>query len=174
MREAVEAGLRGVRQRIDVGVLNGERFAVMAGTGVDAITMRDVTKSAKEHVGALAYFRSGIRAVKEPAAHLEIRVDGKPWFEGAASCVLVGNVGKIQGGIELFPDASPIDGKLELAVITADAGLDWARLLARVATGHPNKSPFVRTASMAHNRLGRHLGPRAAPKGTPWHFRSSS
>src|SRR5450631_540058 len=30
---AVEVGLHGARRRLDVGVLNGERFAVMAGVG---------------------------------------------------------------------------------------------------------------------------------------------
>jgi diacylglycerol kinase (ATP) len=142
---AVELGLGGVRQRLDVGTLNGERFAVMAGTGVDAITMRDVTKSAKKRLGRLAYFRSGMNAVRRPPAQMQIRVNGKPWFSGKASCVLVGNVGTITGGLELFPRASPIDGKLELGVVTAKTLLEWARVFARVVTGHASRSPFVRT-----------------------------
>ncbi len=142
---AVELGLRGVRQPLDVGVVNGERFAVMAGTGVDAITMRDVSKSAKKRIGRLAYLRSGMNAVRRPPARTKIHVNGKAWFSGRASCVLVGNVGTITGGIKLFPRASPIDGKLELAVVTADTELEWARVFARVVTGHASRSPFVRT-----------------------------
>ncbi len=142
---AAEVGLHGVRQRLDVGVVNGERFAVMAGTGLDAITMRDVSKAEKERVGRLAYFRSGLRAVRKPSVQLKIRVNGKSWFSGKASCVLVANVGTITGGIELFPKASPVDGALELAVITARSKLDWARVFARVATGHASRSPFVKT-----------------------------
>lgn len=142
---AVELGLRGVRQPLDVGIVNGERFAVMAGTGVDAITMRDVSKSAKKRIGRLAYFRSGMNAVRKAPVQTRIRVNGKPWFSGRASCVLVGNVGTITGGIKLFPKASPIDGKLELAVVTADTELEWARVFARVVTGHASRSPFVRT-----------------------------
>jgi diacylglycerol kinase (ATP) len=142
---AVELGLRGVRQPLDVGIVNGERFAVMAGTGVDAITMRDVSKSAKKRIGRLAYFRSGMSAVRRPPVQTKIRVNGKPWFSGRASCVLVGNVGTITGGIKLFPKASPIDGQLELAVVTADTELEWARVFARVVTGHASRSPFVRT-----------------------------
>ena len=34
--EAVEIGLRGKARTLDVGTLNGERFAVMAGAGLDA------------------------------------------------------------------------------------------------------------------------------------------
>lgn len=143
--DAVALGLRGARQAIDVGVVNGECFAVMAGTGADAITMRDVTKTAKKRVGALAYFRSGIHAIHQPPTSLAIRVNGKAWFEGDASCMLIGNVGAIQGGIELFPNASPVDGKLELAVVTAKTPMEWARVFARVGTGHASRSPFVRT-----------------------------
>ena len=142
---AVKIGLQGVRQPLDVGVLNGERFAVMAGTGLDAITMRDGTKSAKKRLGRVAYFRSGMKAVRNPPVQMEIRVNGKPWFSGKASCVLAGNVGTITGGIKLFPKASPIDGKLELAVVTAKTVLEWARVFARVVTGRGSRSPFVRT-----------------------------
>ena len=54
-------------------------------------------------------------------------------------------VGTITGGIKLFPKASPVDGKLELAAVTASTALEWARVLARVATGHAERSPFVKT-----------------------------
>ena len=33
----VEIGLRGMRRRLDAGTVNGERFAVMAGIGFDAL-----------------------------------------------------------------------------------------------------------------------------------------
>ena len=38
---AVDIGLHGARRRLDVGVMNGERFAVMAGAGFDARMIRD-------------------------------------------------------------------------------------------------------------------------------------
>jgi diacylglycerol kinase (ATP) len=142
---AVALGFHGAHQPLDVGVINGERFAVMAGTGVDAITMRDVTTAEKKKVGRLAYFRSASNALRGPAFEATIHVNGKRWFTGRATCVLAGNVGAITGGIEVFPNASPIDGKLELAVVTASTALQWARVFARVATGHASRSPFVRT-----------------------------
>ncbi len=37
LRAAVAVGLHGARRTIDVGRINGERFAVMAGTGLDAL-----------------------------------------------------------------------------------------------------------------------------------------
>jgi len=143
--QAVDLGLHGIRQALDVGVVNGERFAVMAGTGLDAVTMRDVSTGEKERLGRLAYFRSGMNAVRRDPVLLSIAVNGKTWFAGKASCVLVGNVGTITGGIKPFPDASPVDGKLEIAVVTAKSTMDWARVFARLATGHASRSPFVRT-----------------------------
>ena len=36
---------------------------------------------------------------------MTVTVDGERWFEGKASCVLVGNLGTIIGGISAFDDA---------------------------------------------------------------------
>ena len=73
-----------------------------------------------------------------------IKIDGTPWFDGEASCVLLGNVGKITGGIPAFDDARPDDGWLEVGVATAAGAMQWARTLGRMAVGRSEKSPFVR------------------------------
>ncbi len=75
----------------------------------------------------------------------KISVDGVSWYDDKASCILVGNVGQLFGGVEAFEDASPEDGKLELGVVNADGVVDWARTLARTAAGNATKSPFVST-----------------------------
>ena len=49
------------------------------------------------------------------------------------------------GGIEVFPDARPDDGSLELGIVTADGPVQWVRTLGRTAVGDPDQSPFVRT-----------------------------
>jgi diacylglycerol kinase family enzyme len=58
--------------------------------------------------------------------------------------VLLGNVGRITGGIPAFDDAEPDDGFLEIGVATAGGALEWARTLGRVAVGRSERSPFVR------------------------------
>ena len=65
---------------------------------------------------------------------------GTSWFDGDASCVLVGNVGKILGGVNAFEHAKTDDGLLDLAVITAEGAVQWARTLARATFGHAEKS----------------------------------
>ena len=140
---AVHIGLHGARRRLDVGIANGERFAVMAGAGFDALVMRDVDSARKKRLGRLAYFRSGVHAMRAKAVGMTVRVDGTTWFEGKASAVLVGNVGTVTGGFKVFPDASDRDGVLEVGVVTARSVWQWLRVLSRVARGRPQRSPFV-------------------------------
>lgn len=140
---AVEIGLHGARRKVDVGVINGERFAVMAGAGFDAIIMRKVDSAGKKRLGRLAYFRTSVQAMRAKAVRMKVRVDGASWFDGKASAVLLGNVGTVTGGFKVFPDASDQDGLLEVGVVTAQSVWQWLRVLSRVANGRPERSPFV-------------------------------
>ena len=117
LRAAVEIGLRGPRHRLDLGQLNGEHFAVMAGAGFDAEMIRDADRSLKKRVGRMAYVWTGLRHVRDGAVPTKVRIDGATWFDGMASCVLVANVGKIAGGIPAFDDARPDDGWLDVGVV---------------------------------------------------------
>jgi diacylglycerol kinase (ATP) len=143
LAQAVAIGLHGSRRSLDVGVLNGERFAVMAGAGFDARIMAGVDSAAKERFGRLAYFGSGARAMRSGRRHMKIKVDGDVWFEGKASCVLFGNVGTLMGGLRIFPDAQPDDGLLEVGVVTAHRLLDWLRVATRIVSHDPASSPMV-------------------------------
>lgn len=142
--KAVEIGLRGARRKIDVGVMNGERFAAMAGTGFDAIMIRDTSAAAKETFGRLAYFESSVKALRARRVRMKIFVDGKVWFKGKASCALTGNIGTVTGGLKVFPEAVPDDGILEVGVVTAMHVWQWAEIFSRVALGHLSGSPLVR------------------------------
>jgi diacylglycerol kinase (ATP) len=143
IERAVAIGLRGERKRLDVGRFAGERFAVMAGVGFDAAMIRD-SDHLKDKVGRVAYLWSGSKNLPAEVFEAKIRVDGTKWFDGRASCILVGNVGELFGGVEVFPDASADDGLLEVGVVTAEGLVQWTRTLARTAAGDPVKSPFVR------------------------------
>jgi diacylglycerol kinase (ATP) len=154
---AVVIGLSGARRAIDVGRLNGERFAVMAGAGFDAAMIHDADAGLKDRIGRIAYVWTGARNIKAKPFAAKIRVDGTSWFDDTASLILVGNVGKLFGGVEAFDDAQPDDGMLELGVVTADGLVQWARTMARTAVGTPAKSPFVRVtrARSIEVKLGR-------------------
>ena len=140
---AVATGLHGTRRAIDVGRLNGERFGVMAGAGLDAAMIRDADAGLKDRVGRIAYVWTGARNIGSKPFKAKIRVDGATWFDDTTSCILVGNVGNLFGGIAAFDDARPDDGMLELGVVTAESMLEWARTIARTAVGTTDRSPFV-------------------------------
>ena len=146
IESAVGIGLHGERRKLDVGRFNGERFAVMAGAGFDAAMIRDAGDGGlKERFGRAAYVWTGSKNLRSKPFTTEIKVDGANWYRGKASCILFGNVGKLFGGIDAFEDARPDDGQLEVGVITADGLLEWGRMVARVAVGTPDSSPFAQT-----------------------------
>ncbi len=143
LEKAVHIGLHGRNRTLDVGVMNGEHFAVMAGVGLDALMIRDADAGLKDRFGRAAYIWTGARHVRAAPVAMKIKVDGHTWFDDKASCVLVANVGSIGGGVTAFDHASPTDGKLDIAVMTADGAWQWMRTLTRATIGHAEKSPLV-------------------------------
>jgi diacylglycerol kinase (ATP) len=140
---AVRVGLHGDRRALDTGSVNGEHFAVMAGAGFDARMIAGANRGMKERLGRAAYLYTGATSLFARGARAIVEVDGRHFFEGQVSCVLAGNVGKVLGGVELFPAARPDDGVLELGVVTAGNLVEWVRTLGRVAAGGTERSPFV-------------------------------
>jgi diacylglycerol kinase (ATP) len=147
IEHAVSTGLRGERRKLDVGRFNGERFAVMAGAGFDASMIQQADGGLKDRLGRVAYVWTGSQSLRAKPFKAKITVDGVPWYAGAASCILVGNVGRLFGGIEVFEDARPDDGRLEVGVVNADGVADWVRTLARTAVGQAERSPLVQATS---------------------------
>jgi diacylglycerol kinase (ATP) len=147
IEEAVKVGLHGRRRPLDLGRLNGEHFAVMAGAGLDALMIRDADRGLKDKAGRLAYVWTGLRNVDAGKVEMTIDVEGDRWFEGEASCVLVANVGTLVGGLSPFDRAEPDDGVLEIGVVEAEGALQWARVLGRMVVGDVERSPFTRTTS---------------------------
>jgi diacylglycerol kinase (ATP) len=153
IRRAVSIGLHGDRRRLDVGRFNGERFGVMAGAGFDAAMIHDADGGLKDRLGRVAYLWTGSENLRAKPFKAKISVDGATWYEGKASCILVGNLGRLFAGVEAFEDASPEDGRLELGVVNADGVTDWVRALARTAAGSAARSPFVRVTKARSIRV---------------------
>ena len=131
IEQAVEIGLDGERRRLDVGRFNGERFAVMAGSGMDATMIRNADGGLKDRLGRAGYVWAGLKAARSKSFGAEIEVDGVGWFRGEATSVLIGNVGELIGHVEVFEDSRPDDGLLEVGVVTAEGYTDWMRTVAR-------------------------------------------
>jgi diacylglycerol kinase (ATP) len=150
--QAVQVALHGDRRRLDVGRFDDERFAVMAGAGFDAAMIKGADEL-KERLGRAAYVVSGASRLDSETFEAKIKVDGTRWYKGPASCILVGNVGELFGGIEVFADAQPDDGKLEVGVLTSEGPVQLVRAAARTALGSAEKSPFVRVTQARKVRV---------------------
>jgi diacylglycerol kinase (ATP) len=139
--DIVDLIMSGSRFAIDSGVCNDLTFNVMAGTGFDA-AMIEEADAGKDRLGFLSYVRAGVsNARRRTAFDVDVRVDGTPFFEGPATCVLVGNLGRLKGGVHAFPDASPTDGRLDVAVVTAEGWREWAALMLRTIRRRQHASP---------------------------------
>ncbi len=143
--QAVRIGLHGDRRAIDTATMNGEHFAVMAGAGLDALMLDDADGGLKDRLGRAAYVWTGAKNLGADAVQATVKLDKQVFYRGALSAVLVGNMSRVLGGIEVFDDSEPDDGLLELGVVSAESRLQWVRALARVALGRADDSPFVQT-----------------------------
>ncbi len=140
LNNAVEVALNGQDRAIDLvrihgdGIEEGEHFLVMAGMGFDAAIMEGANEQVKAKIGWLAYVVSGLRNLMFPAAAMEISVDdGEPTTHRART-IVVGNVGFLQAGLPLLPDATIDDGQLDVVLINPARFLHWLLVVVRVIT----------------------------------------
>lgn len=111
---------------IDVGRVDGNTFVVMAGMGFDAAIMAEAAGAAKERLGWLAYFVAGLKRIRTGPISVDIGLDARDGVtSGQVRTVIVGNVGELQGGLALLPEADPTDGVLDVAVLAPRTVTDW-------------------------------------------------
>jgi YegS/Rv2252/BmrU family lipid kinase len=138
---AVEVALHGERRRLDVGAMGDDRFVVMGGIGFDAAMLRDADPRLKERLGAVAYVISGLGQLRRRPTRFHLRLDDGEVIARVGQGVLVGNLGRLQGGLPIMPDARPDDGLLDVAVLRTRTLPDWVRLAARVLLRRRRKDP---------------------------------
>jgi diacylglycerol kinase family enzyme len=150
---AVQIGLHGDRRVLDTGTVNGEHFTVMAGAGLDALMIRDADAGLKDRVGRAAYLWTGAKNLGASPVRAKVNVEGRRFYKGTITCVLVGNVKDVFAGIEVFDGSRPDDGLLELGVVTAKSRTQWVRAISRVVLGRAENSPFVVTTRGTNMRV---------------------
>jgi YegS/Rv2252/BmrU family lipid kinase len=129
---ALVTALTGSDRRLDAGSANGHTFVVMAGLGFDAKMLGESSEPLKKRLGWLAYVLSALRHLRDRPVRVSLVADDGPPIRVRASAVIVGNVGWLQGGIRLLPDALPDDGTLDGVVLSARGLAGWLGLAARV------------------------------------------
>ncbi|MEV6488053.1 diacylglycerol kinase family protein [Actinoplanes sp. NPDC051633] len=124
----VEVALEGGRKRIDVGAVEDQCFAVMAGMGFDAEMLDSTSETAKKRVGSLAYVAGGLKALRRRPMRVRVVLDGGSPMPRRPRAVIVGNVGRLQGGLRLIEDAKPDDGKLDVVILSPNSIGHWLQL----------------------------------------------
>lgn len=108
-------------------------FLVISGLGFDAAMVADTNTRLKARVGWVAYFVSGIRHLHGRRLEMTIQLDDHEPLEVKGRTVLMGNCGRLPGGLVLMPDAELDDGILDVAAIDTRGGIaGWAQLFGEV------------------------------------------
>lgn len=135
--DAVETALSGQDRAVDIVAVGGDdmaetSFTVMAGLGLDAAIMAGAPDELKARMGWPAYVVSALKQLRHPATWVEVSVDGAEPVRRRVRTVVVGNVGSLQAGIPLLPDALIDDGRLDVVMIAPRHTVGWLRLVVRV------------------------------------------
>jgi YegS/Rv2252/BmrU family lipid kinase len=125
VRRALDVALGEHTRVIDLGRIDENCFVVMAGVGFDASVMRDTSEKLKTRIGWLAYVLAGARNLVHRPMFATIRLDEHQYVQGAVRTVLIGNVGRLQGGVSVLPDADPSDGALDVVIVAPRDSSDW-------------------------------------------------
>ncbi|MBC8092025.1 MAG: NAD(+)/NADH kinase [Pseudonocardia sp.] len=126
---ALRVAVDGVDRQLDVGRSGDRAFAVMAGLGFDAKMLAQAPEGAKRRLGWFAYVLSGLRNLGGRRLSAVIWLDDREPMPRRVRTVMVGNVGTLQGGLPLLPDAVPDDGLLDVAIVAPRTLAHWLSLL---------------------------------------------
>lgn len=142
LEQSVEVAVRGEVEAIDLGRIDGEYFALIAGAGLDAEVMAEATDDLKRRFGAAAYLMAGVRAgmknlMTPNTAEFRIVADGEE-IEVTATMVLLANVGQLAArplpvDIQVGPEVSSRDGLLDVAVFAPRSAPEIAEILIQMA-----------------------------------------
>ncbi len=156
--DAVHAALFGDRRKLDMAKIVSQSgvgkkrienekdryFAVLAGVGLDAKVITDADREAKNKLGVFAYLFSALRNLGRRSVVVRIRLDdSNRIIRRRAKSVMVANMGRIQGGLDMIPGALPDDGLLEVAILKAETLGHWFRLAFSLITRRMKDDPSI-------------------------------
>ncbi len=140
--DAVDVALSGKPYALDLARTgDGKYFAIMGGIGLDAQVIADAGREAKRRLGVLAYVWSTLKNLPRRRQLVEILLDDRPPLRQRVKTVMVANMGRITGGLEAVPTASPSDGLLDVVVVRTETPGQWLRLLLFALLGRTQQDP---------------------------------
>ncbi|MGI8408124.1 MAG: diacylglycerol/lipid kinase family protein [Actinomycetota bacterium] len=152
--EAADLAGSGRRRALDVVEAQwdgGSHLFVNASMGGFTVQVnKRIDEDLKKKVGPLAFWIGGVMAAKD-LERFTATVNG----ESIVDCVAlgVGNGRTCGGGVEIWPDASPTDGLLDVCALPVCSALDAAKLLKRIRNGDHVELEGVRVFQVPEVKL---------------------
>lgn len=138
----IAAAFTGRTQPIDIGIARITRpsgavedaaFIVMAGMGLDAAMIANTRPTLKKAVGWVAYVDGAARSLPRARPfRLVYQIDGGRLHSVRTFSILFANCGALPAGIALIPDASIVDGALDVVLIQPRGWWGWLAVWRKV------------------------------------------
>lgn len=116
------------------GTIDEHAFVVMGGMGLDAAMIANTSSQLKKTVGWVAYVDGAARSL--PAARpfrAMYQVAGHRIHNAKVQSILFANCGSLPAGLELIPEASIVDGDLDIVIFQPKGPFGWLFVWRRVA-----------------------------------------
>lgn len=131
---AVESFIEGRVRTIDLGETDQGPFVMNATMGYDAAAIADAADHSDAALGRLRFLTAGVKRLrKESPIAVRVTVDGRHAFDAPAMSVIVMNIGRrVSDSFEVAPDASFVDGVLDVLIVKADTVPRFAAVVWRL------------------------------------------
>lgn len=114
-------------------------FLVIAGFGADAEMISNTGDEMKKRIGWIAYVFGGVKSILGRSIDIVVDLPDGSRHPHKARTVLLGNVGKLPGGITLMPDAAIDNGRLEVLVAGWRGAAGFSQVVTQIV--NPNLAP---------------------------------
>jgi diacylglycerol kinase (ATP) len=136
---------------LDLGKVNGHRFALMVGAGIDALTVRNIDPRAKKLLRELAFVGTGLaKGLAERPPAFTVRVAGS---EYRATFFVAGNTRYYARRLAMTPTADPTDGILDLLLFNGTTRASLLAFWAAIPSGLHLRNPNVTCMRAEHAEL---------------------
>lgn len=127
---------------INLGLVNGRRFVMMAGAGFDANVVDAVSLKLKKAVGPLAYvWQAAVECFKQKPLACEVVIDGAPY---KTASVVACNGRRYGGPFIAAPDAALVDRCFHVILMTGSSWFDTTRYGAAFLLGRISRLSDVK------------------------------
>ncbi|PWH07552.1 sphingosine kinase [Brachybacterium endophyticum] len=161
LEKALRVALLGRDSLVDMGWMrigdgedaleNAEKraFLVIAGVGADAEVIGATDAKMKRRIGWPAYVVAGLNKITGRAFEVSVSLPSGRQADMEARTVLIGNVGRLPGGITLMPDAVSDNHRLDVLVLSWRGAAGLSQIIARLVRPAVNPRPQLSTMEQA-------------------------